>query len=70
VIAKNPFAKRPGIEPSKMLVWFLAGDSGPEARENVLQIKTDPEELRIADRETLHIRSQRNGAAEDSDGAD
>jgi uncharacterized protein (DUF1697 family) len=51
VIAKNPFAKRPGMEPSKFLVWFLAGDPGPEAREKVLQIKTDPEELRIADRE-------------------
>jgi uncharacterized protein (DUF1697 family) len=51
VIAKNPFAKRPGMEPSKFLVWFLAGDPGPEASEKVLQIKTDPEELRIADRE-------------------
>ena len=51
VIARNPFAKRPGIEPSKLLVWFLAGDPGSDAREKVLQIKTDPEELRIADRE-------------------
>src|SRR5260370_6332841 len=51
VIAKNPFAKRTGIEPSKFLVWFLAADPGPDAREKVLQIKTDPEEMRISDRE-------------------
>jgi uncharacterized protein (DUF1697 family) len=51
VIARNPFAKRPGIEPSKFLVWFLAADPGSEAREKVLQIKTEPEEMRIADRE-------------------
>src|SRR5258706_4686511 len=51
IIAKNPFAKRTGIEPSKFLVWFLAADPGPDAREKVLQIKTDPEEMRISDRE-------------------
>jgi uncharacterized protein (DUF1697 family) len=51
VVAKNPFAKRPGIEPSKLLVWFLAADPGPDARDKVSQIKTDPEELKIADRE-------------------
>jgi len=32
VIARNPFAKRRGIEPSKLLVTFLASDPGPEAR--------------------------------------
>ncbi len=51
VIAKNPFAKRRGIEPSKLLVSFLASDPGEEAREKVLQIKCDPEELRIDGRE-------------------
>jgi uncharacterized protein (DUF1697 family) len=51
VIAKNPFAKRRGIEPSKLLVTFLASDPGQEAREQVLKIKTDPDELRIDGRE-------------------
>ncbi len=51
VIARNPFAKRRGIEPSRLLVTFLAGDPGAEARERVLQIKSDPEELRIDGRE-------------------
>ena len=30
VIARNPFAKRSGIEPSRLLVYFIA--SGPGAR--------------------------------------
>ncbi len=51
VIARNPFAARPEIEPSKLLVTFLAGDPGPEARSNLLKIKADPEELRIDGRE-------------------
>ncbi len=51
VIARNPFEKRRGIEPSKLLVLFLASDPGAEAREKVLQIKCDPEELRIEGRE-------------------
>ena len=51
VIAKNPFANRRDIEPSKLLVTFLAGDPGLEARDALLKIKTDPEELRIDCRE-------------------
>ena len=51
VIARNPFAKRRGIEPSKLLVTFLGSDPGAEAREKILQIKCDPEELRIEGRE-------------------
>ncbi len=51
VIAKNPFAKRRGIEPSKLLVSFLASDPGEEAQEKVRQMKCDPEELRIEGRE-------------------
>ncbi len=51
VIARNPFAKRRGIDPSKLLVMFLATDPGPGARNQVLRIKTDPEELRIDGRE-------------------
>jgi uncharacterized protein (DUF1697 family) len=51
VIAKNPFAKRRDIEPGKLQVHFLASDPGAEGRANVLQIKTDPEELCIYGRE-------------------
>ena len=51
VIAQNPFASRRGIDPSKLLVIFLATDASPEAREKILSIKADPEELRIDGRE-------------------
>ena len=46
-IIRNPFAARPGIDPSKLLVTFLASAPAAEARERLLRIKTDPEELRI-----------------------
>lgn len=51
VMARNPFAKRRDIEPSKLLITFLAGEPAPEARDQVLNIKTDPEELRMDGRE-------------------
>lgn len=51
VIARNPFAKRSGIESSKLLVLFLALDPDPEARAKALRIKADPEELRMDGRE-------------------
>src|SRR6266853_6402332 len=51
VLARNPFAKRRGIEPGKLLVSFLASDPAEEAREKVRQMKCDPEELRIVGRE-------------------
>jgi uncharacterized protein (DUF1697 family) len=51
VIARNPFARRDGIDPRKLLVHFLAAAPGPEARHKILQIKADPEELRIGGRE-------------------
>jgi uncharacterized protein (DUF1697 family) len=51
VIAKNPFAKRRGIEPNKLLVTFLANDPGAEAREQIRKMKTEPEEVRIEGRE-------------------
>jgi uncharacterized protein (DUF1697 family) len=50
-IARNPFAERPDIDPSRLLVTFFAGDPGAEAREKVLAMATDPEELRIEGRE-------------------
>ncbi len=51
VIARNPFGKRRGIEPSRLLVTFLAGDPGEAARAKVRGLKTDPEELWIDGRE-------------------
>ena len=32
VVARNPFAKRDGIDPARFLVLFLSSDPGPEAR--------------------------------------
>jgi len=51
VIARNPFAKRAGVDASRFLVSFLVSYPGAEAREKVLRIKADPEELRIEGRE-------------------
>ncbi len=51
VIARNPFAGRNGIEPNKLLVTFLAGDPGDEARAKVRAIRTNAEELWIDGRE-------------------
>jgi uncharacterized protein (DUF1697 family) len=51
VIARNPFVARRNIDPSKLLVTFLTGDPGEQAREMALGIKTDPQELRIHGRE-------------------
>ncbi len=51
VTERNPFAKRRGIEPSKLLVTFLASDPGAEARADVLRIKTEPDDLRVDGRE-------------------
>jgi len=53
VIRRNPFAKRQGIEPGKLLVTFLNADPGREACEKMLGIKTDPEELRMEGREVF-----------------
>jgi uncharacterized protein (DUF1697 family) len=50
-IARNPFAKRSGIEPSKLLINFLASDPGAEIRGKVLSLKTEPEELRMDGRQ-------------------
>jgi uncharacterized protein (DUF1697 family) len=51
VINQNPFAPRRDLEPSKLLVTFLAIDPGPDARKKLIGIKPDPEDLRIAGRE-------------------
>ncbi len=49
--AKNPFAARPGIEPSKLAVTFLASRPSAEVRSRLLAIETAPEELHIVGRE-------------------
>jgi uncharacterized protein (DUF1697 family) len=51
VIARNPFAKRCGIDPSRLLVTFLAAGPCPEVREKVSGIDTRPEELSVDGRE-------------------
>src|ERR1700676_2326577 len=51
VIARNPFAKRRAVDPGKLLVTFLANHPSAQARDQVLKINTDPEELHIDGRE-------------------
>ena len=51
MIAKNPFAGRAGIEPNKLLVVFMDRAPTRQARDQVLAIPCDPEELRISNRE-------------------
>jgi uncharacterized protein (DUF1697 family) len=49
-IAASPFTGR-NLEPGKILVTFLAGDAGPEGRDNLLALKDYPEELHLRGRE-------------------
>jgi uncharacterized protein (DUF1697 family) len=51
VVARNPFAERRGIVPGKLLVTFLGGDPGEEARVAVRAIRCAPDELFIDGRE-------------------
>jgi uncharacterized protein (DUF1697 family) len=50
-MAGNPFAARNGIEPSRLLVTFLTGELGKEARNRLSQIQTDPEEMHLGRQE-------------------
>ncbi len=50
-IARNPFADRPDLDPARLLVFFLAGEPAPAARELVLQLDISPEELHFRGRE-------------------
>jgi uncharacterized protein (DUF1697 family) len=50
-IRRNPFAARRGIDPSRLLITFLATEPSLEARQKMLAIQADPEELRIEGRE-------------------
>jgi uncharacterized protein (DUF1697 family) len=47
-VARNPF---PGVEGSKLLVWFLAEDVGEDTRAKVRALDTPPEKLHIEGRE-------------------
>lgn len=51
VVARNPFAERKDVEPNRLLTLFLAGEPDAEAREKVLTVKADREELRVVGRE-------------------
>jgi uncharacterized protein (DUF1697 family) len=50
-ITKNPFAGRSGIEPSKLLVVFMAASPARAALNQVLAMPCEPEELRASGRE-------------------
>src|ERR1019366_10466995 len=47
VIAANPFASRRDLDPSRLLVQFLASEPPADARERILRIESEPEELRM-----------------------
>jgi uncharacterized protein (DUF1697 family) len=44
---RNPFSKRADLDPSKLAVSFLACEPSNMARARLLQIKAEPEELRV-----------------------
>jgi len=51
VIAANPFASRRDLDPSRLLVEFLASEPAADVRERLLRIESEPDELRMAGRE-------------------
>jgi uncharacterized protein (DUF1697 family) len=51
VIVRNPFARRSGIDASRLLVAFLASSPAADALDKVLKIKCAPQELRVSGRE-------------------
>jgi uncharacterized protein (DUF1697 family) len=51
VVERNPFGKRRDVEPSRLLVTFLASEPAAAARDKVLRLQTDPEEVRVDGRE-------------------
>jgi uncharacterized protein (DUF1697 family) len=51
VIADNPFAGRGGIEPNRLLVVFLGSVPTQKARDQVLSLDCEPEEMHIVGRE-------------------
>ncbi len=51
IVARNPFSKRRGIDPSQLLVVFLAVKPAAAAVAGVSKIKCEPDEIRILGRE-------------------
>ncbi len=51
VVAANPFCRRSDVAPNKLLVVFLYGTPSSEGRDQISQMKTDPEEIRVSGRE-------------------
>jgi uncharacterized protein (DUF1697 family) len=51
VVARNPFAKRRGIEPGKLLVTFLSADPGEQARAKLRATQCAPDEIFLDGRE-------------------
>ena len=51
VLEGNPFAARPGIDPSRLLISFLARHPGLEAAARLASLKINPEELFLNGRE-------------------
>jgi uncharacterized protein (DUF1697 family) len=51
VIAANPFAGRKHLDPTRLLVTFLASEPATEARAQLLALKPNPEELHLIGRE-------------------
>lgn len=50
-IAANPFAKRTNVEPSKLLLTFLAADASKDAPATLQKFKDYPEEIHLKGRE-------------------
>lgn len=50
-IAATPFAASRNLEPSKILVTFLAAEPGPEAHATLQKLKKHPEEIHLKGRE-------------------
>lgn len=51
VVTRNPFAKREGLNPSWLLVMFLASDPDPDASATLVAKHTGPEEIHVSGRE-------------------
>jgi uncharacterized protein (DUF1697 family) len=51
VIAANPFAARPGMEPNRLAIHFLSAGPSAAACEQVRASHIAPEELHVASRE-------------------
>jgi len=50
-IAKNPFTKRPEVDPTRILINFLAEGPNPAVRDAILKLKFGAEEVHIDGRD-------------------